>query len=135
MLYVFLMLTCSTHKSYLDRQFPAPSVLQPSETWRDNVQLAQSLHMPCFLSFFHDTKTLVFTPNSRENRKVSTTSRRLALQRKSHQRQNVMKRLKRNTTRRHDLHGVPWSRGKDGFFGWLSITRGRRHFRSVWNVY
>lgn len=88
-----------------------------------------------FLVFLHDTKTLVFTPNSRENRKVSTTSRRLALQRKSHQRQNVMKRLKRNTTRRHDLHGVPWSRGKDGFFGWLSITRGRRHFRSVWNVY
>ena len=87
-----------------------------------------------FLVFFHDTKTLVFTPNSRENRKVSTTSRRLALQRKSHQRQNVMKRLKRNTTRRHDLHGVPWSRGKDGFFGWLSITRGRRHVSAAFGM-
>lgn len=128
------MLTCSTHKSYLDRQFPAPSVLQPSETWRDNVQLAQSLHMPCFLSFFMTPKHSFSLQTPGENRKVSTTSRRLALQRKSHQRQNVMKRLKRNTTRHHDLHGVPWSRGKDGFFGWLSITRGRRHVSAAFGM-
>lgn len=67
------MLTCSTHKSYLDRQFPAPSVLQPSETWRDNVQLAQSLHMPCFLSFFMTPKHSFSLQTPGENRKVSTT--------------------------------------------------------------
>ena len=66
------MLTCSTHKSYLDRQFPAPSVLQPSETWRDNVQLAQSLHMPCFLSFFMTPKHSFSLQTPGENRKVTT---------------------------------------------------------------